>query len=147
MKKYRRILNINKNKLNRYTISKKKGISAKKKNKIYFSTKNLKTIRLSQKLDHKKIRSFFIKKQKDKFNYKLNLPKEIRIYPIFYIFLLKSANQKIPISIKPSKLLPENEYKIKKIIDYNYKNQQYFIKWKKYNKKKYIGTKKKPYKL
>ena len=95
---------------------------------MYLSIKNFKIIRLSQKLDHKKIGSFFIKKQKGKLNYKLDFPKKIRIHPIFYISLLEPANQKIPIFIKLSKLSSENEYKIKKIINYNYKNQQYFIK-------------------
>ena len=52
----------------------------------------------------------------------------MRIYPVFYIFLLKSINPEIPIFIKSPKLLSENKYKIERIIDYNYKNQQYFIK-------------------
>ena len=47
---------------------------------------------------------------------------------MFYIFLLESANPEIPIFIKLPKLSSKNEYKIKKIINYNYKNQQYFIK-------------------
>ena len=95
---------------------------------MYLSTKNFKIIRSSQKLNHKKVGPFFIKKQKDKLNYKLDFPKEIKIYPVFYIFLLKPVNSEIPISTKPPKLLPENEYEIKKIINYNYKNQQYFVK-------------------
>ena len=95
---------------------------------MYFSTKNFKTIRPSQKLDYKKIGLFFIKKQKNKFNYKLNFLKKMKIYPVFHISLLEPANSKILISIKLPKLSPENEYKIEKIINYNYKNQQYFVK-------------------
>ena len=71
----------------------------------------------------------------------------MKIYPIFYIFLLKLINPEIPVFTKLSKLSSENKYKIEKIIDYNYKNQQYFVKWKRYNKKKYIGIKKKFYRL
>ena len=52
----------------------------------------------------------------------------MRIYPIFYISLLEPVNPEIPVSTKSPKLSPENKYKIEKIIDYNYKNQQYFSK-------------------
>ena len=121
MKKYHEILNTNKSESNYYIISKKK--FQLKKNKVYLLIKNLKIIQLNKKLDHKKVGFFFIKKQKDKFNYKLNFPKEIKIYPIFHIFLLEPANLEIPVSTKFSKLLPENEYKVEKIIDYDHKNQ------------------------
>ena len=105
-----------------YNIKKKKKSQLKKGDKIYLSTQNFKTIRPSQKLDHKKIGFFFIKKQKENANYKLDFPKKIKIYPIFYISLLELANQEILIFIKLPKLSPKNKYKIKKIIDYNHKN-------------------------
>ena len=54
--------------------------------------------------------------------------KKKKIYPIFYIFLLESTNSEISVFTKLPKLSSENEYKIEKIIDYNHKNQQYFIK-------------------
>ena len=111
-----------------YNIRKKKKPQLKKKNKIYLLIKNFKTIRLNQKLDYKKIGSFFIKKYKGKFNFELDFPKKIKIHPIFYIFLLEPANPEISISTKSPKLSPKNEYKIKKIINYNHKNQQYLIK-------------------
>ena len=42
-------------------------------------------MRLNQKLNHKKIGFFFIKKQKNKFNYELDFPKKIFIqYFIFF---------------------------------------------------------------
>ena len=90
---------------------------------MYLSTKNFKIIRLNQKLDHKKIEFFFIKKQKGKFNYELDFPKKIKIYPVFYIFLLEPINQEISVSTKLFKLSPENKYKIERIINYDYKNQ------------------------
>ena len=90
---------------------------------MYLSTKNFKTIRPSQKLDYKKVGFFFIKKQKSKLNYELNLPKEMKIHPVFHISLLEPANSEILVSTKPSKLSPENEYEVEKIIDYDYKNQ------------------------
>ena len=52
----------------------------------------------------------------------------MKTYPVFYISLLEPANPEILIFIQLPKLLPENKYKIEKIIDYDYKNQQYFVK-------------------
>ena len=71
----------------------------------------------------------------------------MEIHPISYISLLEPANPETPIFIKLPRLSSENKYKIKKIINYNYKNQQQLIKQKKYNKKNYIGIKEKSYKL
>ena len=53
--------------------------------------RNIKTKRLSDKLDFKKLRLFKIKKKLGLVIYKLTLPKDIRIYLVFYIVLLKKA--------------------------------------------------------
>ena len=66
----------------------------KNKNKIYLLTKNLKTKKISKKLNQMKIDSFFIKKQKKSINYKLNLFLNIKIHSIFHILLLKSTDSK-----------------------------------------------------
>ena len=47
---------------------------------------------------------------------------------MFHIFLLEPVNSEIPVFIKPPKLLPENKYEVKKIINYDHKSQQYFVK-------------------
>ena len=57
-------------------------------------TKNLKMKKINKKLNHVKINSFFIKKQKKSINYELNLFSNIKIHLIFYVLLLKSANSK-----------------------------------------------------
>ena len=59
--------------------------------------------------------------------------KEMKIYPVFYIFLLEPANPEISVFTKLSKLLSENEYEIERIIDYDHKNQWYLVKWKGYD--------------
>ena len=46
----------------------------------------------NKKLNYIKIELFFIKKQKNKINYKFELFKNIRVYSIFYISLLKSID-------------------------------------------------------
>ena len=52
----------------------------KKRNKIYFHTKNLKINKgKSKKLDHVKIESFFIKDIKELMNYELNLLVDVKV--------------------------------------------------------------------
>ena len=38
---------------------------------------------------------FFIKKQKKLVSYKINLLKDLKIYPVFYVSLLKQTNREI----------------------------------------------------
>ncbi len=77
----------------RYQNKKRKTTSQlKKKNKIYFLTKNLKTRKSSKKLNYVKVESFLIKKTKKSINYELDLSKDAKVFLIFYILLLKSTN-------------------------------------------------------
>ncbi len=64
----------------------------KKRDKIYLFTKNLRTKKLSKKLNYIKIGSFLVKKTKKSVNYKLDLFKNVRVFSVFYILLLKSAD-------------------------------------------------------
>ena len=68
-----------------------KGPNLSKEDPVYLLRKNIKTIRLSLKLDYTKLRLFKIKKKKGLVTFILDLPKDIRIYPIFYILLLELA--------------------------------------------------------
>ena len=75
-------------------VNKKRNIAfvLKKEDKMYLFTKNLKTKKSSKKLDHVKIDPFFIKKIKELKTYELNLLKRIRVFSVFDILLLKSAD-------------------------------------------------------
>ena len=64
----------------------------KKGDKVYLFTKNLKTRTPSKKLDYIKVGLFFIKAVKGLQNFELELPKDARIHPVFYISLLESAD-------------------------------------------------------
>ena len=67
----------------------------KKKNKIYFFTKNLKiNKRRSKKLNHVKVESFFIKVVKGRINYELNFFINAKIFLVFHVFVLKSTHSK-----------------------------------------------------
>jgi len=64
----------------------------KKKDKLYFFIKNLRTRKSSKKLNYIKIELFFVKKTKKLVNYKLDLFKNVRVFSVFYILLLKLAD-------------------------------------------------------
>jgi hypothetical protein len=75
-----------------YNKSKLEESRFREKNLIYLLRRNIKIIRPSNKLDHKKFDSFKVKRNIKNISYKLHLPLTIKIYLIFYIFLLKLAN-------------------------------------------------------
>ena len=59
---------------------------------------NIKTIRLSDKLNYLKLRLFKIKKKLSDVNYRLALLEIMKIYPIFYVLLLEKASDGIPLN-------------------------------------------------
>jgi hypothetical protein len=63
----------------------------KEGDKVYLLRKNIVTKRPSDKLDHKKLGLFKIAEIKSLVNYRLKLPKTIKIYPVFYMSLLEPA--------------------------------------------------------
>jgi hypothetical protein len=67
------------------------GPTLKEGDKVYLLRKNIATKRPSDKLDHKKLGLFKIAKIKSLVNYRLKLPKTIKIHPVFYVSLLKPA--------------------------------------------------------
>ena len=74
-----------------------KGLDFKERGIAYLLRRNIKTRRLSDKLDYKKLRLFKIKKKLELVTYKLVLPKDIRIYSVFYIVLLEKVSTNVEI--------------------------------------------------
>ncbi len=97
----------------------------KKEDKVYLLRRNIKTNRLLDKLDYKKIRLFEIKEKIRKVNYRLKLPKYIQIYLVFYVVLLKLVPYDVlTIVLQLSK---ENElikHKVEDIIDQSVRKGQ-----------------------
>ena len=82
------------NHLTNYQNKKRKMTSLlKKRNKVYFYTKNLKINKeKSKKLDYVKVESFFIKNVKKKINYELKFFIDAKIHLVFHVFMLKSTH-------------------------------------------------------
>ena len=80
-----------------YTNQKRKTApQLKEGDKVYLLTKNLRTRRPTKKLDKVKVGPFFISKQISPVNYKLELPKDAKIYPVFHVSLLEPADPRTP---------------------------------------------------
>jgi hypothetical protein len=70
-------------------------------------------------LDHKKFGPFRVKRNIRDISYKLELPKTMKIHPVFHISLLKPANPNTPEKPVP-KLHPntqQKKYKVEAILD------------------------------
>jgi len=101
-----------------YNTYKLEGPRLKKRDKVYLLRRNIKTTRLLDKLDYKKIRLFEIKAKIREVNYRLKLPKYIRIYLVFYVVLLELVLYNVlTIVLQLSKENKLIKYKVKDIVD------------------------------
>ena len=109
----------------------KNGPQLKEGDRVYLLTKNLKTRKRSKKLDHVKVGPFLIAEQKSEVSYRLQLPRNARIHPVFHISLLEPADPAIPLQetfhYEPQE---EDVFTVEKILDR--RGQRYLIKWKDY---------------
>jgi len=85
---------------------------------MYLLTKNLKIRKKSKKLDHVKVEPFFIKEVKESVNYELDLSKNAKVFSVFHISLLKSADPSTSIQ-KTFHYYPqeENRFEVEKILE------------------------------
>jgi hypothetical protein len=88
--------------------------------KVLLSSKNIKTIRSSQKLDHRYLGPFEIIKKIGTQAYQLRLPmKYSRIHDVFHVSLLEPYHQQAgsdPAVIQPDLIDRNKEYKVKQIL-------------------------------
>ena len=82
-----------------YNKKRNKDITFKKRNKIYLLRRNVKTIKLNNKLNHVKIGPFKILKNIKGISFKLDLLSIIKIYPVFHALLLEPADNATPTAI------------------------------------------------
>ena len=112
------------------------GPTLKKGGMVYLLRKNIKTKRPSGKLDHTKLGPFRITKKLGPVNYRLALPKTMKIHDTFHVSLLEPAprNAKTPGSIYIDKESQEPYYEVDRIIGTKWLNgkSQYLIHWKGY---------------
>ena len=108
----------------------------KKREKVFLLRRNIKTKRLSAKLDYVKIESFKVIDNLGKNAYKLNLSKSMGVYPIFHVTLLKKAPLSMPLCTTIEVEHNKDKYEVEKILDMIHKkhnNIYYLIKWKEFS--------------
>jgi hypothetical protein len=110
----------------------KNGPQLKKGDKVYLLTKNMKTKRPTKKLDHVKVGPFLIAEQKGPVNYRLELPPDARIHPVFHVSLLEPANPDTPLQttfhFEPQE---DDVFEVDKIIKFD--GTKYLVHWKGYD--------------
>ena len=121
-----------------YNKKRDKGLTLKKRDKVYLLHCNIKTKWPSNKLNHMKLRPFWIAKTKRSVNYELELSLTMWIHSVFHVSLLESADLKTPIQENPPEIDRESqdaEFKVEEILDQQDINSEshYLIKWKEYN--------------
>jgi hypothetical protein len=105
---------------------------------VLLSSKNIKTVRTSKKLDDRFLGPFRIEQRIGKQAYRLKLPRKYsRLHPVFHISLLelyhKRAGETLNI-IQPDLIDGEEVYEVKDVLDRRIKNgnEEYLIRWKGY---------------
>jgi hypothetical protein len=113
-----------------YNNKRLKELTLKKRDKVYLLRRNIDIKRLNSKFDFKKIGSFKIKKVKSKITFKLQLPKTIKIYPVFHISLFEPVLDNILIDFQQEAETDYDEYEIEEILDSRQKGRtkEYLIK-------------------
>ena len=100
-----------------YDQSRLQGPTFTKGDKVYLLRKNIKTKRPNDKLDFKKIGPFKIEGVISATNYKLSLPNNMRIHPVFHISLLEPAPKNAQIETNLEVETDQHTYEVETILD------------------------------
>jgi hypothetical protein len=108
--------------------------------KVWLDTKNLDQRRPSKKLSHKRAGPYEVLERIGDLNYKLKLPHQMKIHPVFHVNLLSGHKEStIPGRIfakpPPIEIDGEQEYEVEEVLNsriYRNYRQDYLIKWKGY---------------
>jgi len=110
----------------------------KEGDRVYLLRRNIKSDKPSKKLDAVKLGPFKIKTKRGPVNFELQLPKQMRIHPVFHMSLLEPAAPDAALQTEPSPIDPDYEepvYVVDKIVDDAWIDGQhkYLVKWKGYS--------------
>jgi hypothetical protein len=106
--------------------------------KVYLLRRNIKSDKPTKKLDAVKLGPFKILKQKGPVNYELELPKRMRIHPVFHVSLLEPATPDATLQQDVRDIDPEIQepiYQVERILkERTVRGQkQYLVRWEDYD--------------
>lgn len=105
---------------------------------VWLLRKNIRTTRPSDKLDYKRLGPFKIKKKISTHAYRLDLPKTMKVHPVFHVSMLEPvASDPLPnqkkVTPPPIIVDGELEFHVEEILDArvsrNSTQSQYLVKW------------------
>ena len=107
--------------------------SYKEGDKVYLLQQNIKTKRPSNKLDFKRLGLFKVRRVVGRLNCKLELPRGLQLYLVFYILLLELVPSNTPIQAKTKLQLEQGlvVYNVERILVERIRNKrkEYLVKW------------------
>ena len=108
--------------------------------KVWLSSRNIKSQRPTPKLDYKRLGPFKIISKIGSRSYKLELPSTMRIHPVFHVNLLEPYQAdtipgRQPQPVPPIIVDEHQEYEVEDIVDSRIRRNQvqYLVHWKGYN--------------
>lgn len=105
---------------------------------VLLSSKNIRTVRISKKLDHRFLGPFTVTERIGKQAYRLKLPpKYSRLHDVFHVVLLKEYHQPTgnpPEIFQPDLIDGEEEWEIESLLDkrVNRNKLEYLVRWRGY---------------
>jgi hypothetical protein len=122
-----------------YYDAKHKPIEFMKGDRVWLKSTNIRTERPSKKLDWKKLGPFTVIKRIGMQAYQLELPKSMKIHPVFHVTLLEPYTQstipgRMTEPASPVIIEDEVEYEVEAILDSKVSRRRllYLVKWKGY---------------
>ncbi len=119
--------------------SRKQNPNSSVRDKVWLLHRYLKTRRLSDKLNYRRLGPFRVSKQVNEGAYKLDLPSSMKIHPMFHVSLLEPYKEstitgQLPAPPPPIKINGEEEFEVYRIIDsrFNRRRLEYLVHWQGY---------------
>jgi hypothetical protein len=114
------------------------GPTLKGGDKVYLLRRNIRSDKPTKKLDAVKLGPFKIRRQKGPVNYELELPKRMRIHPVFHVSLLEPATPDATLQQDVRDIDPEIQepiYQVERILkERTVRGQkQYLVRWEGYD--------------
>lgn len=107
---------------------------------VWLSAKNIRTVRLSKKLDHKRLGKFKVSQVVSPYAYKLDLPASTKVHPVFHVSLLEpAADNPIPgqviVPAPPVEVEGHEKWEAVTVLDSRLfrRRPEFLVKWRGYD--------------